>query len=301
METHPEPIAAFPSLRSGAKTELLVEAPSASIWASRLVFAGVIVVIGLPVVLAGKVIWAEWQELREEERRAAATAVVGYTNIYPKVSWAMRPDPWFRVEGDSDLVWSGWNQGRGHGWFRVSHGEIERQKLGEPLGRDVCQVIDYPAIENGGGPIWENIPEAAGIVGLTLEGCSCAYPMAVLLKVLIINDVVEDQPLLIHYDPFRRPESKVAVFDPRVDGHRITLGSSGLILDGRHVLYDRGTESLWVDDGRTLVAFTGKYKGKELALVTRVDPVAWDGWRSGHPATRLIVGSLDRNRALPAE
>jgi hypothetical protein len=261
----------------------------------------VVLVIGLPAAAAGRFIWAEWQQLREEERRAAVTTVVGYPNIYPKVSWALRPDPWFRIEGDSALVWSGWKPGLGHGWFRVNVGEIERQELGEPLGRDISQAIDYPVIENGGGPIWERIPEGAEIAGLSLEGCSCAYPMGVLMKVLVVNDVIQDRPYLVYYDPFVRPAAKVAIFDARVDGHRITLGSSGLILGGRYVLYDRGTESLWVDDGRALVAFAGKYKGKELSVVSRVGPVSWDAWRDGHPGARLVVGSLDRQRALPAE
>jgi hypothetical protein len=300
MESHADPIAGSPPAPF-APTGLVGEPSVGPVWAGRLLFAGIVLVIGLPVAAAGRFIWAEWQELQEEERRAEATTVVGYPNIYPKVSWALRPEPWFRIEGDSALVWSGWKPGQGHGWFRVNAGEIERRKLGEPLGRDISQAIDYPMIENGGGVIWERIPEAAAVAGLSLGGCSCAYPMGVLMKVLIVNDVVDDRPYLVHYDPFVRPEAKVAIYDASVDGRRITLGSSGLLLDGRHVLYDRGTESLWVDDGRALAAFAGKYKGKRLTVVSRVDPVPWEGWRDGHPGARLVVGSAERTRALPTE
>lgn len=301
MEPHAQPLAASSSHPSSSSTEHDDPPPRCSPWPHRFLSAGVIFVIGLPAALAGNTIWGEWRKLCEEERRAADTTVVGYPNIYPRISWALRPDPWFRVEGDSILVWSGWKQGGGHGWFRVHRGEIERQHLGDPLGRDVCQAIDYPAIENGGGPIWERIPEGAGIIGVSLAGCSCAYPMTVLRKVAVVNDVIGDQPYLLHLDPFQGSDGKVAVHEARIDGHRITFGSSGLILDGKHVLYDRGTESLWVDDGRALSAFAGKYKGKELPAVSRIDPVSWDDWRDGHPATRLIVGSTERGRALPSE
>ncbi|APW60229.1 DUF3179 domain-containing (seleno)protein [Paludisphaera borealis] len=270
-------------------------------WARCSLAAAVVVLVGLPLVVTGRIVWGEWQALREEERRAVDTAVVGYPNIYPRVSKASKPDPWFRVEGDTIFVWSGWKQGEGHCWFRAHLGDFERREMSEPIGRDVSQAIDYPMIENGGGPIWERIPGGAGVAGLALGGCSCAYPMTVLGKVLIVNDVIEDRPYLIHLDPFHESETPVSIFDARLEGHRITLGSSGLMFEGRHVLYDRGTESLWSDEGRGLVAFAGKYKGKELPLVTRVSAVAWDDWRDSHPGARLLIGSVDRKRGMPPE
>ena len=150
-------------------------------------------------------------------------------------------------------------------------------------------------IENGGGPIWQRIPGSAEVVGLALDGCPCAYPMTVLGKVLIVNDMIEERPYLVHFDPFD-DSVPVSIFDARLEGRRITLGSSGLTIQGKHVLYDRGTESLWADDGRALTAFSGKYKGKGLSLVARVGAVAWSDWLANHPQARLLVGSLDRQR-----
>lgn len=259
-----------------------------------------VLLVGLPLAVAGRVIWGEWQALREEERRAANSAVVGYPNIFPVISTARKPDPWFRVEGDSVFIWCGWKNGQGHRWFRARQGDFERQAIGDPIGRDVSRAIDYPVIENGGGPIWERIPGGADVIGLTIGDCVCAYPLAVLGKVLIINDEMEGRPYLIHFEPFRAG-TPVSIFDPRVDGHRITLGSSGFSFQGRHVLYDRGTESLWADDGEGLTAFAGRYKGKRLPLVARLGSVAWSDWRSRHPQSRLVVGSLDRGNALPPE
>ncbi len=273
---------------------------SRAAWPRVGLVAGVVMLFGLPLVSAGRILWSEIESLRREEQAAADSAVVGYLNISPSISRAQKPDPWFRVEGESILIWSGWKEHEGHGWFRAHLGDFERQAMGDPLGRDVTHAIDEPAIENGDGPIWRRIPARAQVIGLALDGCSCAYPMTVLGKVLIVNDTIEEHPYLVHLDPFDR-SATVSIFDARVDGRRITLGSSGLTIRGKHVLYDRGTESLWVDDGRALAAFTGEYKGKRLPLVARPAAVSWSDWSATHPQARLIVGSLDRQRPTPSE
>lgn len=269
-------------------------------WVRVAVVAAVFTLIGYPLVAVGWMLWDEVQALRQEAQAAADSVVVGYPNISPSVSNAKKPDPWFRVEGETVLLWAGWKQNQGHGWFRARLGDFDRGAIGDPVGRDITRAIDDPAVENGDGPIWRRIPGSAQVVGLALDGCPCAYPMTVLGKVLIVNDVIEEHPYLVHLDPFDRT-TPVSIFDATLDDHRITLGSSGLTIRGKHVLYDRGTESLWADDGRALTAFAGEYKGKVLPLVARVGAVAWDDWRASHPHARLLVGSLDRKSQLPSE
>ena len=79
----------------------------------RLALAGaVILLLGFPLVAAGRMLWGEWQALREEQRAAAASVVVGYPNISPSVSIAAKPDSWFRVEGDTILIWAGWRENK---------------------------------------------------------------------------------------------------------------------------------------------------------------------------------------------
>jgi hypothetical protein len=63
-------------------------------------------------------------------------------------------------------------------------------------------------------------------------------------------------------------------------------------MDHKHVLYDRGTESLWVEKGDELASFSGKLKGQALPLVGRLPTTTWSHWRSDNPGTRLLVGAL---------
>src|SRR5436305_6150699 len=65
----------------------------------------------------------EWWVLRQEMSTVRATGVIGYPGIQPRLTFARRPDEWFRHDGEATLLWSGWRHGVGHQWFRVSRGE----------------------------------------------------------------------------------------------------------------------------------------------------------------------------------
>jgi len=289
-------------VQSEAVSPSASDPPSTSVagWLHVAVAAAALMLIGVPLTTAGRMLWIEFEALQEEERAVADSAVIGYPNISPSISNARKPDPWFRVEGETVLVWAGWRENQGHDWFRARLGDFDRRALGDPIGRDVTRAIDDPAVENGDGPIWRRIPGSARVVGLALDGRPCAYPMAVLGKVLIVNDMIQEHPYVVHFDPFHR-STPVSIFDSRLEGRRITLGSSGITIQGKHVLYDRGTQSLWADDGHALTSFAGKHKGKTLSLVARVMEVAWEEWRANNPRARLIVGSLERKSTLPSE
>jgi hypothetical protein len=255
----------------------------------------------LPIGVGGSYVLEEWRGLQAEERAAEASAVIGYPNIFPAVSRAAKPVPARYVDGDRVRIWSGWDADLGHTWFTFGRDECDPASLGDPIGRDVARAIDYPAVETGGGEIWGRIPPAADMFGLSIGKTRCAYPLMVLAKVLVVNDLVDGTPRLVHLDPFVASREAVAVYDPRLDGRRITLGSTGFSKAGRHVLYDRGTESLWAEGEAALVAFSGPHKGRKLALVERGKPVSWGEWRDENPGSRLVVGSLDRRAGPPSE
>src|SRR5260370_30627492 len=92
------------------------------------------------------------------------------------------------------------------------------------------------------------------------------------------------------------PEQKVFIYDPKVDGQRLLMGSAGYMHDFKPMLYDRATESLWAHDGTTLLAIAGAHKGKRLTRVSLLGSTTWGRWRSQHPSTRLLVGA-DRAQA----
>jgi hypothetical protein len=175
----------------------------------------------------------------------------------------------------------------------LNHGELDHARISEPLGRDVIPAIDEPWVENSDGQVWQKIPAQAPVVGHTLEGLACVYPVLVLRKVVAVNDLVNDHPYLVVYNSSRPPEEAVSIFDSQVAGRRLALGTTGYFLSGRPILYDRTTESLWVEEGESFAAISGEHKGNRLALVSRPAPVAWSDWKRQNPRSRLVIGARD--------
>lgn len=275
-------------------------APALSVLPRGLVLAALAVLLAY-VAAQGFTLFREWLMLRAELDRVRTTVVVGYPGITPQYSFAKMPANWYHDEGDSTLLWGGWRHGEGHLWFRVGRGEVDKAHISEPLGKDVIRAIDHPVVERGGGLLWSRIPDDAAVVGWNPGGVDTAYPVLVLEKVLVVNDTVAERPFLVVNLPFaRKPDERTAVFDPVVDGRRLTLGLTGYFQDSKPLLYDRGTESLWIGEADTVRAIAGVHKGRRLPQVARLMPVAWSLWRSQHPASRLVVGA-DRSKQLPPQ
>jgi Protein of unknown function (DUF3179) len=252
-----------------------------------------LVVLSLWLAVQGHSLWSEWQSLRHELDKTSRNTVVGYPNIYPRLSFATKPDKWLRTEGAVVFLWAGWDEGVGNHWFRLNHGELDHARISEPLGRDVIPAIDEPWVETADGQVWRKIPEQSPVVGQSLEGLPCVYPLLVLRKVVAVNDMVNDHPYLVVYNASRPPEKAVSIFDSQVAGRRLALGTTGYFLSGRPILYDRKSESLWLEDGEAFAAISGDQKGNRLPLVARPALVAWSDWKRQNPQSRLVIGAKD--------
>jgi hypothetical protein len=243
----------------------------------------------------GRVLWREWHNLQGELSNARKAAVIGYYNIHISPSYARKPADWCHDEGDFTLLWCGWKDGQGHRWFRFGRGELDLARVSEPIGRDVIQAIDVPIVEVGDGTIWRRIPEGADVAGHELAGVPNVYPLLVLDKVEVVNDVVAEQPFLVTYNPFAPKADRVNVYVGSVGGERVLMGVSGYFHDGKPMFYDRGTESLWVDGPDGLESLAGAHRGTMLRRVAHPAPTRWGDWRARYPRSRLIVGA-DRSR-----
>ncbi len=264
-------------------------------WARALAGLAVILLLGF-ILDTGRTLWAEWGSLQQDQVRERDSAIVGYLNINPDVSYAARPDNWSHDEGEDSLLWAGWKDGQ-HRWFRFAKGGLDPRKLSLPIGRDAIQAIDYPVYEREGDPRWGRVPAEASVVGFEQDGAAIAYPMKVLQKVLVVNEQIGDRSFLVTYTP----GETVSVYEATLEGHRVTLGHGGYFRErSRPLLYDRGTESLWSEGKGGMVAVAGRRKGATLKFVAKPPIVAWSRWRNEHPDGLLVIGA-DRSKAMPAD
>jgi hypothetical protein len=268
----------------------------ANLVVNALALAG-IVGLGWFVVVQGRSLLNEFRSLREDQARTSRSAIVGYVDIHAEPNHARRPADWFHDEGDATLLWAGWRDGK-HEWFRVARGDLEREQVSYPMGRDVVRAIDYPIIERTGGEHWVKVPDGAMVAGLWRNGVRAAYPLLVLSKVEVVNDHLGAEPVLVVFRPFAPQHESVTAFTPILDGRRITMGLSGYLMDRRPILYDRGTHSLWHDRDGTLRAIAGPLKGATLSAVAGIEVLAWSDYRSRYPESRLVVGA-DRKKPRP--
>jgi hypothetical protein len=245
----------------------------------------------------GRQLYDEFVNLQANQESARKGVVVGYENIHPELSRASKPDNWFDDRGEHTLLWAGWHGGR-HEWFKVGRGDITREQISLPLGRDAIQAIDYPILERNGGIRWSKIPDDDLVARFECKGIHAVYPIVVLRKVEVVNDLIDDLPLLVTFRPFVPIEEASRVYEPVLDGKRLTMGLSGYFLDSKPLLYDRGSESLWVERDGSLTAITGPHKGAKLPEVVRPHILPWSDCKSRHPESRLLVGA-DRSKGKP--
>ena len=265
-----------------------------SLWSRGVACLAMIPLIGY-IGTEGQSLWAEWDSLRRDQARERASAVVGYMDINPEVSYARSPSNWTHDEGEESFLWACWKDGEHH-WFRFARGDVDVRQLTLPIGRDVIRAIDYPVYEHDGGQTWARVPRDAPVIGFERDGSAVAYPMKVLQKVLIVNDRLGDRPVLV----ICSSDGDVSVYDANVEGRRVTLGHGGYFRGNRPVLYDRATQSLWAEGDEGMVALAGRLKGVSLKRLDSPKVVEWEGWRAGHPAGRLLVGA-DRSKGMPVD
>jgi hypothetical protein len=282
---------------STSETPTVPPCPPAPRRHTKLLTATAIAGLGCLIIYEGNLLFHELVLLRASEASARKVAVVGYVNINPNITFASKPADWFHDEGEHTLLWAAWEKGR-HEWFRLGRGDISRDQLSHPLGRDTIQAIDYPILETGGGSHWPKIPDEDLVARVECKGIHAVYPLLVLRKVEVINDLIEDIPLLVTFTPFVPDGEAGRVYDPLLDGKRVTMGLSGYFLDRKPLLYDRGSQSLWVERDGALTAISGARKGATLRELFRLQVLPWSDCKTRHPASRLLVGA-DRSKGKP--
>ncbi len=260
-----------------------------------LVLVPTLAVLVTVTAAKGRSLWGEWLALQEDRYRDVHSRVVGFLGVNRDYSFAKPPSGWLQADGDRDLLWAGWDRRKSqHLWFEFPKGQLAASHLSHPMGRDNLRAIDDARVETRGGVIWKAIPPDHLIAACEFAGLPIAYPMAMLDKVIAVNDLIYKRPVLVVYTPFEGENSTVELFDSNLNNKRLTLGHSGYLYDQKPLLYDRQTESLWVSLPRGMEAVAGPHKGTVLKRLAHMNAFHWGEWSDGHPDARLVVGA---NRA----
>ncbi len=131
----------------------------------------------------------------------------------------------------------------------------------------------------------EFLADREPVIGIEINGEAVGYPLSVLMRHEIANDMVGGKAILVTYCPLC---NSAIVFDAMIDGKRHDFGTTGRLRNSDLVMYDRETESWWQQfTGKALI---GDYLGRELTqLPSRVESFA--NFKKRFPKGKIMSGN----------
>lgn len=167
---------------------------------------------------------------------------------------------------------------------------VYRGELVDVLPPDAIPSIDEPRfIAPEEAERW--LAGREPVVALEVESQARAYPVQILTRHEIVNDVVAGTPVAVTYCPLC---NSALVFKREVDGRVLEFGVSGKLYRSALVMYDRQTKSLWTHfDG---LAVQGPLTGTRLEIVP-AQLLSFDEWRRSQPVGQV----LSRNTGHPVD
>ncbi len=146
--------------------------------------------------------------------------------------------------------------------------------------RDGIPAIDSPQFVTADSADWLKPDER--VLGLSLQGTSRAYPVAILNWHEIVNDRFGERAVVVTFCPLC---GSGMAFAAEVDGQALSFGVSGLLYNNDMLLYDRQSKSLWSQLMRQ--AISGPMRGRRLQMLA-LQHTSWQEWRDRHPQTQVL-------------
>jgi hypothetical protein len=264
------------------------------LWVQRIVclsisFLGLCVIWTLGGRLYGelKQLRGEWADMRDSEP-------VGYLGLSGELP-EIKPSSCVIEENGRVYLWAGSGVKGQKGWFDVTGTNLPLRSFRFAFGRDRIKTIDQPIYQHPDGEIARRIYPERPVFGLDYKGAVRAYPLTVMAKVEVVNEMVDDEAIAVTYCPLIQ---RAAVYGRAIDGEALSFGNSGYTYEDAFVLYDRKTDSLWYPRPEGLRAMSGHYAGHVLPVLCEIEQTTWGTWRRRYPHTQVIVGA-DRSRGIP--
>ncbi len=127
--------------------------------------------------------------------------------------------------------------------------------------RDGIPPIDDPSFESiESASDW--LEDQSPVISLEINGDARAYPLGILTRHEIVNDMVGDMPIAVTFCPLC---NSAIVFDRVVDGETYRFGVSGLLRNSDLIMWDRQTQSWWQQFTGT--GIVGVHTGTQLEIV----------------------------------
>ncbi len=150
--------------------------------------------------------------------------------------------------------------------------------------RDGIPPIDEPFFVEAAHAI-ELSPQSP-VIALEIAGDARAYPLEVLTRHEIVNDIVGGAPVAVTFCPLC---NSALVFDRQVGGDVLRFGVSGKLRYSDLIMWDDLTESWWQQ--LTGEAIVGEYRGTVLRMLNS-QLVSFEVFKQRYPDGKVLRGPL---------
>lgn len=174
--------------------------------------------------------------------------------------------------------------------------KVAREELEEgcDTGKDCIPSIDQPVIAPASEVEWLSPDDR--VIGLVIGGEARAYPVPIMTTYELVNDVIQDRPVLVTYCSLC---GSYYAFDPVVDGVHTQFGASGHLQHSCMIMYDRYEGSLWQQ--MTGDAVVGEAARRDEVLTRLpVTVTTWAQWQEAHPDTGVMMPPAGEREAIGA-
>jgi len=149
------------------------------------------------------------------------------------------------------------------------------------VGRDGIPPIDNPTFDTQEtANIW--LQDQSPVISVELNDVARAYPLAILTRHEIVNDVIGETPIAVTFCPLC---NSAIVFDRQVDGEVLRFGVSGFLRNSDLIMWDDKTQSWWQQfTGEGIV---GTYTGTLLDIVSS-QVVSYAAYKEQYPDGEVL-------------
>ena len=166
--------------------------------------------------------------------------------------------------------------------------ELDQVISGGP-GKDGIPSINDPSFISVAEA--ENIEDGDRLgISVSIGNTAKFYPYSILVWHEIVNDTIEDTPVLVTFCPLC---GSAIVFDPVIAGVHRQFGVSGLLWESNLLMYDDVNENLWSQSvGKAVV---GDDTGTILEIISS-QLISFDEFKSKNPNGQVLSRDTGHNR-----
>ena len=156
--------------------------------------------------------------------------------------------------------------------------------------KDGIPAIDAPSyVSIDDADAW--IGDREPIIAVEVDGMARAYPLQILTWHEIVNDTLNEKPLVVSFCPLC---NTAIAFEREFNGQILDFGTTGRLRYSNLIMYDRQSETWWQQaTGRGIV---GEYTDEQLSFYPAV-MISWADFKSQYPDGDVLSKDTGFNRS----